>query len=142
VQNLLRREVFHEEVVSEPNLQFFFFCREQIETMPPKRREIRMPDPTMERERRELCARLYAMERTQRWKVDVGDLIEVETKNEAGAEEEVVAEDAVEECLFRVVARIGAREKMEILMYEGNLDIEELLDSFGALDKYFDSEDV
>jgi hypothetical protein len=31
---------------------------------------------------------------------------------------------------------------MDILMYEGNLDIDELLDQFRALDKYFDYEDV
>jgi hypothetical protein len=34
----------------------------------------------------------------------------------------------VEECLFRVVGRIGAREKMDIPVYDGNLDVEELLD--------------
>jgi hypothetical protein len=66
----------------------------------------------------------------------------VESENEEGAEEEVVAEDAVGECLFKAVARIVARGKMEILMYEGNLDIEELLDWFRALDKYFDYEDI
>jgi hypothetical protein len=31
---------------------------------------------------------------------------------------------------------------MYILMYEGNLDVEELLDWFTSLDKYFDYEDV
>jgi hypothetical protein len=41
--------------------------------------------------------------------------ISAKMKVEAGNEEEEVAvEDAVEECLFRVVARIGAREKMDI----------------------------
>jgi Icc-related predicted phosphoesterase len=74
--------------------------------------------------------------------VNVGDVSEAERENEAGAEEEVAVEDAVEERLFRVVARIGAREKMDILMYEGNLDIEEMLDWFRDLDKYFDYEDV
>jgi hypothetical protein len=48
----------------------------------------------------------------------------------------------VDERLFRAVARIGAREKMEIHMYEGNLDVEEILDWIRALDKYFDYEDV
>jgi hypothetical protein len=48
----------------------------------------------------------------------------------------------VEERLFRAVARIGARENMDIPMYEGNLDIEELLDWFRALDNYFDYEDI
>jgi hypothetical protein len=31
---------------------------------------------------------------------------------------------------------------MDILMYEGNLDVEELLDWFRDLDKYFDYEDI
>jgi hypothetical protein len=57
-------------------------------------------------------------------------------------EEEVAVEDATEECLFRVVARIGTREKMDIPVYEGNLDVEELLDRIIALEKYFDYEDV
>jgi hypothetical protein len=82
------------------------------------------------------------METTQRHTVDVGDVSEAESENEVRAEEEVVVKDAAEERLFRVVARIGAREKMDILMYEGNLDIEELLDWFRSLDKYFDYKDV
>jgi hypothetical protein len=111
--------------------------------MPPRRRERDMPDPAVEREMRELRARLDAMETTQRRATDTGDVSEVESENEAGArEEEVAVEDAAEERLFRVVARIGAREKMDIPMYEGNLDVEELLDWFRALEKYFDYEDV
>jgi hypothetical protein len=34
------------------------------------------------------------------------------------------------------------REKMDISLYEGKLDIEELLDWFRTLDKYFDYEDI
>jgi len=102
-----------------------------------------MPDLAMEREMRELRARLDAMETTQRRTTDTGDVSESENENEARfEEEEVVAEDAVEECLFRSVARKGAREKMDSLIYEGNLDIEDLLDWFRALDKYFDYEDI
>jgi hypothetical protein len=75
--------------------------------------------------------------------VDAGDISEAESENEAGNKgEEVAVEDAADECLFRVVARIGAREKMDIPVYEGNLDVEELLDWIRALDKYFDYEDV
>jgi hypothetical protein len=37
---------------------------------------------------------------------------------------------------------MGAREKMDILVYEGNLDVEELPDWIRALDTYFDYEDV
>jgi hypothetical protein len=44
--------------------------------------------------------------------------------------------------LIRVVARMSARAKMDIPVYEGNLDVEELLDWIRALDMYFDYEDV
>jgi hypothetical protein len=101
-----------------------------------------MPDPAVEREMRELRAKIDAMETSKRSTIDTGDINEANSENEAGHGEEVAAEDVVEECLFRVVARIGAREKMEILMYEGNLDIEDLLDWIRDLDKYFDYEDV
>jgi hypothetical protein len=37
---------------------------------------------------------------------------------------------------------MSAREKMDILVYEGNLDVEELLDWIRVLDMYFDYEDV
>jgi hypothetical protein len=59
------------------------------------------------------------METSQRCTVDTGDINNVESENEFGNEgEEVVVEDAVEEHLFRAIARIGAREKMDILVYE------------------------
>ena len=83
------------------------------------------------------------METTQRRTVDVGDISEDDSKNEAGNEgEKVAVEDAIDERLFRVVSRIGAKEKMDIPVYEGNLDVEELLDWIRALDKYFEYEDV
>jgi hypothetical protein len=75
------------------------------------------------------------METTQRHTIDVGDISEAESENEVGHEEEVVVEDATDEILFRVVARIGAREKMDIPVYERNLDVEELLDWIRDLDK-------
>jgi hypothetical protein len=54
-----------------------------------------MPDPAVEREMRELRARLDAMETTQRHTVDVGDISEAESENEAGHKgEEVAVEDA------------------------------------------------
>jgi hypothetical protein len=82
------------------------------------------------------------METTQRWTTDTGDVSEAESENEGGAKEEIAVEDAAEEHLFKVVARIQARAKMDILMYEGKLDVEELLDWFRALDKYLDYEDI
>jgi hypothetical protein len=110
--------------------------------MPPRRRDRPMPDPTVEREMRELHARLDAMETTQRCTIDTRDIIEADSENEVGHKEEVTVKYVVDECLFKVVARIGAIEKMEIPMYEGNLDVEELLDWIRALDKYFNYEDV
>jgi hypothetical protein len=102
-----------------------------------------MPDPAREREMRELRARLDAMETTQRRTVDVGDISEADSENEDGnEEEEVAAKDVGDEHLFRVVARIGAREKMDIPLYEGNLDVEDLLDWIRSLDNYFNYEDV
>jgi hypothetical protein len=116
---------------------------EHFLAMPLRRRDKSMPDPTMEREIHELCVRLDAMETTQRRTIDARDFSEAESENEAGHEgEEFVVENVVDEQLFRVVARIGARENMEIPMYEGNLYVEDLLDWIRALDKYFDYEDV
>jgi hypothetical protein len=68
------------------------------------------------------------METTQRHIVSAGDLSDFESEVEAEREEEVAAEDASNECLIRAIARMGAREKVDIPVYEGNLDAEELLD--------------
>jgi hypothetical protein len=37
---------------------------------------------------------------------------------------------------------LGGRAKIEVPMYEGNLDAEELLDWIRSMDKHFDYEDV
>jgi hypothetical protein len=109
--------------------------------MPPRR----CVDPpvanrAMEREMRELRARLDAMEITQRRVPDVGDVSEVEM--EEVEVEEAITEDVVEERLLRAVVKLGSRVKIDIPMYEGNLDTEELLDWIREMDKYFDYEDV
>jgi Icc-related predicted phosphoesterase len=116
---------------------------------PPKDREMprgrgrQVPNLAMEREIRDIHARLEDMETTQRCTYGVGDVSEYESEYEARHErEEVTAEDAVNERLIRAVARMGAREKMDILVYEGNLDAKEILDWIRALDTYFDYEDV
>jgi hypothetical protein len=108
-----------------------------------RRRDRQIPHLAVERNMRELCSRLDSMETTQRCIVDTRDISKSESENEAGNEgEEVAVEDVAEEHLFRAVARIGAREKMDSPMYEGNLDVEGLLDWIRAIDKYFDYEDV
>jgi hypothetical protein len=43
---------------------------------------------------------------------------------------------------LREVAILGERSKIEVPMYEGNLDAEEQLDWIRSVDKHFDYEDV
>jgi hypothetical protein len=109
--------------------------------MPPRRRAERpVENPVVEREMRELRARLDAMETTQRRAPDVGDVSDAES--EEMEVEGAAGEDVAEERLLKVVVKLGAREKIEIPMYEGNLDVEELLDWIREMDKYFDYEEV
>jgi hypothetical protein len=114
--------------------------------MPPRRRDRQSPDleeeremprgrgkqmgnPDMEREVRNLRARMEDMETSPRRKVDEGDISESENEDDVGhGGEEIPAEDAANERLLKVVARMGAKVKMDISVYEGNLDVEELLD--------------
>jgi hypothetical protein len=128
--------------------------------MPPRRRDKQTPDPLEEREMpegrgrqvqnpeverdlHEIRARLVDVEIKQRCTADIGDVSESEREDDAGhEEEEISAEDAANECLIRAISRMSARAKMDILVYEGNLDVEELLDWIRALDTYFDYEDV
>jgi hypothetical protein len=44
--------------------------------------------------------------------------------------------------MMRVVVRLGGRAKIEVPMYEGNLDAEELLDWIRSIEKHFNYEDV
>jgi hypothetical protein len=71
---------------------------------------------------------------------DAGDINDAES--EEVEVEEAAGENVVEERLLREVVRLGARAKIEVPMYEGNLDVEELLDWIRSMDKYFDYEDV
>jgi hypothetical protein len=65
-----------------------------------------------------------------------------DAKSEDVEAEEVAGEHIVEERLLRVVVRLGSRAKINIPMYEGNLDVEELLDWIRSIEKYFDYEYV
>jgi hypothetical protein len=103
-----------------------------------------LDNQVVEREMRELRARLEVMEEAQRRAPDVGDVSdakreEVVGKNVVG---EGAGEDVAEEHLLREVSRLGGRAKMEALMYEDNLDAEELLDWIRSMDKYFNYEDA
>jgi hypothetical protein len=128
--------------------------------MPPRRRGRQLSDleeereisrergrqvqnPNMEREVRNLRARMEDMETSQRHKDDVGDICESKDEGDAGCEEEEIpAEDAANERLIKAIARMSSKTKMDIPVYEGNLDAEELLDWIRALDTYFDYEDI
>jgi hypothetical protein len=44
--------------------------------------------------------------------------------------------------LLRAVTRFRGKSKIEVPMYEGNLDVEELLDWIRSMEKKFDYEDV
>jgi adenine-specific DNA methylase len=109
--------------------------------MPPRRRRDRLVvNAAMEGDMIQLHASLDAMETTQRREPNVGDFSESE--NEDVEAEEVVGEQAAKERLLRVFVKLGTIEKIEVPMYEGSLDVEELFDWISALDKYFYYEDI
>jgi hypothetical protein len=99
-------------------------------------------NPKMERQMRDLRARLEEMETAQRRTVSAGDLSDFKGEIEAEHEEEVVVKYASTERLIKYITRMGAKAKMDIPVYEGNLDAEEILDWIRALDTYFDYEDI
>jgi len=94
----------------------------------------------VEREMQELRARLEAMEASQRRTPDAGDINDVES--EEVEVEEYIEEDVSKELLLREVVRLGSKAKIEVQMYEGNLDVEYLLDWIRSMKKHFDYEDV
>jgi hypothetical protein len=111
--------------------------QETVNTMPLRRRgEPPLANHVVEREMRELRARIEVMEAAQRRELDVGDVSDAESEDIEV--EEVAREHVAEECLLREIVRLGARAKIEVPMYEGNLDAEELLDWIRSMDKYFD----
>jgi hypothetical protein len=84
--------------------------------------------------------RLDAMETTQRREPDTRDISEDESEEEEV--EENIAEDVAQDRLIKSFSKIGARERIEVQMYEGNLEVEELLDWVRVMDKYFDYKDI
>jgi hypothetical protein len=99
-------------------------------------------NPEMERQIRDLRARLEEMETTQRCTAGAGDLSDSDNEVEAEPQGEVAAEDAANERLIKAIARMISKTKMDIPVYEGSLDAEELLDWIRDLDTYFDYEDI
>jgi hypothetical protein len=93
-----------------------------------RRRSRQITDPSIERQMRDLRERLEYMETTQRRTTSAGDLSDSDSEIEAEEEEEVTAGDESNELLIKAISRMGARAKMDIPIYEGKLDAEELLD--------------
>jgi hypothetical protein len=119
--------------------------RRERQSPDPEHREVRRRgrpagNPEMEWQMRDLRARLEEMEIAQRRRVRAGDLSDFEVEEEAGHEEEVTAEDASTVQFIKAISRTGAKAKMDIPVYEGNLDVEELLDWIRALETYLDYE--
>jgi hypothetical protein len=77
---------------------------------------------SIEMDMRELRARLDAIEISQRRSPDVRDISDAES--EEREVEEFVAKDVAEECLLKSVVKLGARENIDFVMYEENLDTE------------------
>jgi hypothetical protein len=103
--------------------------------LPRRRRE----NTDMEDEMRQLRMRLDTMETKQRRAPDTSDFNESESAEETEGGENV-AEDVAQDHLIKVVSKIRARERIEVPMYEGNLEVEELLDWICAMDKHFNYE--
>jgi hypothetical protein len=82
------------------------------------------------------------METAQRCGVGAGDLSDSEVEEEAGHAKEVTTEDASIERLIKAISRMSSKTKMDIPVYEGSLDVEEILDWIRALDTYFDYEEI
>jgi hypothetical protein len=121
--------------------------RRERQSPDPEDREVRRRgrpagNPEMERQMRYLQARLEELETTQRRRAGAGDLRDYEVEEEARHAEEVTAEDASTEWLIKAISRMSSKTEMDIPVYEGSLDVEELLDWIRALDNYFDYEDI
>jgi hypothetical protein len=84
------------------------------------------------------------MEAVQRRAPDTGDVSDAESEEDAGENVvgEAAGEDVAKEHFLREVAILGGRAKIEVPMYEGNLDAEELLNWIRSMDRHFNYEYV
>ena len=91
----------------------------------------------MERNIRILEERLEAMERKNHSKNS--DDSDEEAKSESSEEEE---EDPNEVEILNMFMKTSGIPRIEVPMYLGNLNVEELMDWINALSKYFDFEEI
>ena len=82
---------------------------------------------------------METMETTQRRASDDGADISSE---ESAADVEEVEEDNETAKVLKMLAKFGSKPKMEIPMYEGSLNAEELMDWIRSIDQYFDYEEI
>ena len=81
---------------------------------------------------------METMEAAQRRAPDEG----AESSSEE-SEEDVEAEEENENVKFmKMLAKVGSKPKLEIPMYEGSLNVEELMDWIRSIDQYFDYEEI
>jgi len=85
---------------------------------------------------------MESMDTTQRRGADIGDVSDREEEEEPIEEEAEPREEAIKVRLLRSVLGTSTRPRMEVPMYEGNLNIEEMIDWISAMDKYFEYENV
>ena len=87
---------------------------------------------------RRLRERMETMETAQRRAPDEGAEISSEE-----SEEDVEAEEENENVKFmKMLVKVGSKPKVEIPMYEGSLNAEELMDWMRSIDQYFDYEEI
>lgn len=77
------------------------------------------------------------METTQRRAPNEGD---VSVAEESSEEEEEDESEATK--VLKMLTKVSGRLKVEIPLYDGNLNVEELMDQISSLDKYFYYEEV
>lgn len=85
---------------------------------------------------RSLHTRMETIETSQRRATDEGDARVIEESSE---EEEEIESEAAK--VLKVLAKECGRPKMEIPLYDGNLNVEELMDWINSLNKYFEYEE-
>lgn len=84
---------------------------------------------------RHIRTRLDALETTRRRDIDIGDFDEAEQTSK-----EEVEEETLEEKMINMIAWIIIKPRLDVPMYEGSLNPEELIDCISAMDEYFDYE--
>jgi hypothetical protein len=76
-----------------------------------RRRGRQMEDPAIERQMKDLRARLEDMETTHRRTASAGDLSDFDSETEAEREEEFTAEDASNEHLIKAIVQDGSKRE-------------------------------